>query len=63
MALERLGNTEEALKVYEEGLKYDPNNAQIKQGIESCKQSANDPMFGPQAMAKLMSNPKTAAFF
>ena len=66
MALQGLGKYEEAIKAFEEGLKHDPENAQIKQGLQQCQDALKgpeDPMFGPAAMAKLMSNPRTAAFF
>lgn len=36
MALEKLGQNEEALKIYEEGLKVDENNQDLKSGVERC---------------------------
>ena len=51
MALHSKGSYDDAIKLYEEGLKFDPNNAQLKQGLEKCKQDKeggdSDPMFGP----------------
>lgn len=40
-ALAFLGRAEEAIKAYEEGLKYDPNNVQLKEGIEEVKAQQN----------------------
>ena len=50
-------------------MEIDPENVQFKQNLQSCKdemKAANDPMgsmFGPQAMVKLMANPRTAKYF
>ena len=38
MALHAMNQFDEALKDYETGLKYDVDNAQLKQGYEQCKQ-------------------------
>jgi cytochrome c-type biogenesis protein CcmH/NrfG len=69
MALHAMGQYDEALKDYETGQKLDPENAQIKQGLEKCLQDKKageeeeKGMFGPQAMMKLMANPRIAAYF
>ena len=36
--LQELGQLKEAFEAYQEGLKHDPNNALIKQGIQSIVQ-------------------------
>ena len=66
MALHSMGNYDEAIAAYEQGIKYDPENAQLKQGLEKCKQdkeAGDDPMFGPAAMAKLHANPRITKYF
>lgn len=69
MALHGMSRLDEAEQEYQKGLQYDPENAQIKQGLAKCQQdlqAGSDPlggMFGPEQMAKLMTNPKTAAYF
>ena len=72
MALQQLGKYDDAIKSYEEGQRLNADNAQIKQFLEQCKKEkaaseteddGTDGMFGPQAMVKLMSNPRIAAYF
>lgn len=69
MALHALLKREEALKDYEKGLELDPANEQLKKGLADCKRDMAEPegdgggMFGPEAMMKLMANPRTAAYF
>lgn len=69
MALHAIGKYDEAIVDYEKGLSFGPENAQLKQGLEKCKQDKKaaeeegDGMFGPQAMAKLMMNPRIAKYF
>ena len=71
MALQQLGRYDEAITSYEQGLKLNPDNAQIKQGLEQCRKEKaaaetegdGDGMFGAQAMAKLMTNPRIAGYF
>ncbi len=67
-ALELLDRFEEAQSVYEEGLKYDANNAQLVEALEKVKSKASDPMAGagyknpfgdPKFLANLAMNPKT----
>jgi len=70
MALQQLGKFDEAIASYEHGLKLNPDNAQIKQGLEQVRrekaaaetqpeEGGND-MFGPASKAKLMANPQIA---
>ena len=70
MALQQLGRFDDSIASYEHGLKLNPDNAQIKQGLEQCRKEkaaaeTDDAsgMFGPQAMAKLMANPRIAGYF
>lgn len=66
MALHAMGQYDEALKDYEKGISLDPENAQLKQGLEKCKKDKAEEeqgMFGPSAMAKLMQNPRIAGYF
>lgn len=68
-----MGKYDEAIAQYNHGLSLNPDNAQIKQGLEQAQkekaaaesddQSGADGMFGPQQMAKLMSNPRIAGYF
>ncbi|KAM7448655.1 Stress-induced-phosphoprotein 1 [Porites harrisoni] len=67
-ALSFLGRHDEAEKAYTKGLQLDPNNAQLKSGLEDAKAQAarNNPMMNPFAMpdlyVRLATNPKTKAF-
>jgi len=68
---------EEAIATYTRGLELEPANAQMKEGLEKAETSLyaapggpgglggdmNSPFFGADAIAKLMANPKTAAYF
>lgn len=69
-ALELLSRYDEALKTYEEGLKYDANNEQLKEALANCKdqfESASfpggapggNPFADPRFLANLAMNPKT----
>ncbi|KAJ9092115.1 hypothetical protein QFC21_006981 [Naganishia friedmannii] len=73
-ALHGLGNLEDAVFAYEEGLKLDPNNAPLKKGLDDVKRAldsrgppgGDDAGLGaffkdPNLLGKLASNPKTAA--
>ncbi|XP_057375057.1 stress-induced-phosphoprotein 1-like isoform X2 [Daphnia carinata] len=71
-ALAYLGRDGEAQTAYEEGLKYEPNNEQLKEGLQEvrAKLEANqhgaklmNPFSGPDVMSKLQNNPKTKAMF
>ena len=73
MALQQMGHFDESIAAYEKGLQYNADNAQIKQGLEQCKkekaaaetsaEGSDDGMFGKSAKAKLMANPRIAAYF
>jgi stress-induced-phosphoprotein 1 len=69
MALHQLGRYDEAIVSYEEGLRLNAENQQIKQALEQChkdkaaSESDDQGMFGPQAMVKLMANPRIAGYF
>eukprot|EP00826_Nyctotherus_ovalis_P044733 TRINITY_DN4865_c0_g1_i12.p1 TRINITY_DN4865_c0_g1~~TRINITY_DN4865_c0_g1_i12.p1 ORF type:complete len:564 (+),score=207.99 TRINITY_DN4865_c0_g1_i12:207-1898(+) len=65
-----LGKYEEAQKTYEAGLKLDPDNQQLKQGLERAKERLNEPK-NPGGMPaeyqemlnKLLSDPVTKQYF
>ncbi|KAI3633983.1 hypothetical protein MIR68_007587 [Amoeboaphelidium protococcarum] len=71
-ALIGLGKFEEAADAYSEGLKYDPSNANLKKGVEDAQQrlsqqgsAGGNPfagMFGPDFIAKIASDPRTAPY-
>lgn len=69
MALQQMGQFDESIAAYEKGLQYNPDNAQIKQGMEQCHkekaaaETKDDGMFGASSKAKLMANPRIAAYF
>jgi stress-induced-phosphoprotein 1 len=72
-ALELLGRYEDAMQTYEEGLKHDSNNEQLKEALSNCKQnlepkftfggpgSADNMFSDPKFLANLAMNPKTRA--
>lgn len=62
MALQAQGKNEEALEALQKGLEIEPNNAQIQGCIQNL-QASNDPIFGPQGLAKLMQDPTVAGYF
>lgn len=45
-ALELLERYEDAVKTYEDGLKYDASNEQLKEALKNCKQNLEAPKFG-----------------
>merc|ERR1719204_2544248 len=64
-ALQFLKQYEEAIKAYESGLKIQPDNQQMKDGIQSCKKAQsqlNNPFADPNLLAKLAMNPKTREY-
>jgi stress-induced-phosphoprotein 1 len=67
MALAGLEKKEEAKVVYEEGLKLEPTNQQLKDGLAQCNAPAGGGgfggMFGGDAMQKLMGNERIAKYF
>lgn len=67
-ALHGLGRLDEAKEVYQEGLKHDPENALLKEGLRSVESSSRgsanpgESMFGdPNMMAKIATDPRTRA--
>lgn len=49
-ALELLGRNDDAIKAYEEGLKYDPSNDQLKDALKNCKDNLESSSFGGAGM-------------
>ncbi|GBM51772.1 Stress-induced-phosphoprotein 1 [Araneus ventricosus] len=71
-ALAYLKKYPEALTAYNEGLKQDPNNDQLKEGIREVKAQASEmannagfpnPFKGPEVLEKLRNDPRTRDFF
>ncbi|GIY39792.1 hypothetical protein CDAR_3251 [Caerostris darwini] len=73
-ALAYLKKYPDALTAYSEGLKRDPNNEQIKEGIKEVKAQASEssqfnsggfpnPFKGPEVVEKLRTDPRTKDFF
>ena len=67
LALFRLGRTAEAKQAYEQGIKVDPTNEQLKEGLKEVDKAEKEQvapglgkLFGPNIFAKLAANPKTA---
>ncbi|XP_050422554.1 stress-induced-phosphoprotein 1 [Adelges cooleyi] len=64
-ALAFLRRNDEATKAYEDGLKYDPNNQQLLDGLKEVRQQAqpsfggSNNMFPPEAFLKLAQDPRT----
>mmetsp|Transcript_40369 Transcript_40369/g.89645 ORF Transcript_40369/g.89645 Transcript_40369/m.89645 type:complete len:579 (+) Transcript_40369:115-1851(+) len=55
----------EAAQAYEDGLKYDPNNEQLKQGLSDSKAAMgrpSSPFNNPNLLAQLAMDPRTRAF-
>lgn len=64
-ALSYLGKDDEAVEAYENGLKHDPNSAQLqagKQEIESKLARQNNPFADPNLEAKLLNDARTKDF-
>lgn len=64
-ALEYLNKDMEASEAYENGLKHDPNNAQLKEAaknIDAKMARMNNPFLDPQLEAKLSMDPRTRDF-
>ncbi|KAJ3007193.1 Hsp90 cochaperone [Thoreauomyces humboldtii] len=67
-ALHGLGDLVEAADAYKAGLKVDPENAGLKKALQEVEKAMDGPagenpfanMFGPDGIAKIMSNPKSA---
>lgn len=70
-ALAYLGRQSEAAFAYEDGLKHDPNNAQLQEGLSEVKTQMQgpgnnffgNPFSGPDMYTKLRNDPKTKDFF
>ena len=69
-ALELLEKFDEAVVTYQEGLKVDPANEQLKEALKSCKDNiptgfnlgggaGGNPFADPKLFAALAMNPKT----
>jgi stress-induced-phosphoprotein 1 len=64
-----LNKYEEAIETYEKGLKIEPNNAQLLEGLQRAQEkltSSSNPigqLFTGENLAKLMTNPKTSKYF
>uniref|UniRef100_A0A1B6DW00 Stress-induced-phosphoprotein 1 n=1 Tax=Clastoptera arizonana TaxID=38151 RepID=A0A1B6DW00_9HEMI len=66
-ALAYLGRFEDSMEAYEEGLKYDPNNAQLNEGLREVSARCSKDGMGsfmnmfksPQAYMKLRTDPRT----
>jgi len=61
-----LGKYSEAAGTYKKGLELDPENAQLKEGLEKAQSHLQNPfaqMFTGENLTKLMTNPKTSGFF
>jgi len=69
-ALHGAGKLQEATAAYEEGLKVDPNNAALKQGMTDVRAAGDtqgqasilNMFMSPEGQAKLKSDPETAAY-
>uniref|UniRef100_A0A0K8TBK0 Stress-induced-phosphoprotein 1 n=1 Tax=Lygus hesperus TaxID=30085 RepID=A0A0K8TBK0_LYGHE len=69
-ALAYLGKHKDAIQAYEEGLKHDPNNAQLKEGIQEVKAQMDgpfpdlfsNPFCAPDLMNKLKEDPRTREY-
>lgn len=68
-ALAYLRRYEAAIEAYEEGLKYDANNVQLKEGLKEVKEqmahenNASNPFKDPSVLLKLHNDPRTKDFF
>lgn len=64
-ALSYLGKKDEAIAAYQSGLKFDPNNAQLKDGLEEVKATGNknngfpNPFSSAEVFLKLRNDPRT----
>lgn len=60
-----LGKYEEAVEAYNKGLNYDPENPQLKSGIEDAEakmKTQNNPFNDPNLAAKLAMDPRTRGY-
>nr|CAD7393397.1 unnamed protein product [Timema cristinae]CAD7425319.1 unnamed protein product [Timema monikensis] len=67
-ALAYLGRIEESISAYEAGLRHEPDNAQLKEGLEEVKgqlfdnQGMSNPFKTPDLFSKLATDPRTRSF-
>lgn len=64
-ALAYLGKLDESIEAYQEGLKLDPDNQQLKEGlseVQSQRQSDANPFNAPDVFLKLRNDPRTKAY-
>jgi len=64
-SLSYLERYKEALEAYQDGLKHDPENAQLKQGVQETEaklRNASNPFNDPNLESKLFQNPQTRAY-
>ncbi|XP_017878054.1 stress-induced-phosphoprotein 1 [Ceratina calcarata] len=64
-ALAYLGRIQESIKAYETGLKYEPNNAQLKSGLAEVKAQLSmtaNPFNRPDLFVKLANDPRTKSY-
>jgi len=63
-----LGRIDESIKAYEEGLVREPDNVQLKEGLEGVKarrtgsKGMANPFLMPDIFLKLRSDPRTRAY-
>lgn len=63
-----LGRIDESIKAYEEGLVHEPDNAQLKEGLEGVRAQKTgnkgmaNPFLMPDLFDKLRSDPRTRAY-
>ncbi|CAI2165459.1 2680_t:CDS:10 [Funneliformis geosporum] len=57
-ALHGLGKYEEAREIYQEGLRYEPNNAQLKKALEEVESGPPTKIFPDDVLVKIALNPQ-----
>lgn len=63
-----LGEYDKAIETYQKGLQVDPNNQQLKEGLERAQEEKKNPKgpqmddFTKQLLGKLMTNPETKEY-
>ncbi|CAG8537095.1 10334_t:CDS:10 [Funneliformis caledonium] len=61
-ALHGLGKLEEARETYQEGLRYEPNNAQLKKALEEVESSPPSKIFPDDVLVKIALNPQLRSY-
>lgn len=64
-SLSYLGRYDEALEAYKDGLKHDPENAQLKQGVQETEaklKNQSNPFADPNLESKIFQNPQTREY-